>query len=42
MEKGVNIPITIKCRLGVDDNDDYEFVYNFVKVISESTKVKHF
>ena len=35
MEKAIDIPITVKCRLGVDNHDDYEFIYNFVKVISE-------
>ena len=34
MEKAVKIPITVKCRLGVDDCDDYEFVHDFIKIIS--------
>lgn len=25
MKEAVNIPITVKCRLGVDDLDSYEF-----------------
>lgn len=31
MKKAVNIPITVKCRIGVDDNDSYENLQNFVK-----------
>ena len=34
MKKAVSIPITIKCRLGVDDFDTYEFVRNFVEKVS--------
>ena len=35
MKESVNIPVTIKCRLGVDDLDSYEFVNNFVKTVNE-------
>ena len=42
MEQSVNVPITIKCRLGVDDLDSYEFLHDFIKKISESTKTTHF
>jgi tRNA-dihydrouridine synthase A len=24
------LPVSIKCRLGVDDNESYEFLYNFI------------
>jgi len=34
MKNAVNIPVTIKCRLGVDDNDTYEFFENFVSKVS--------
>ena len=30
MSKNVNVPITVKCRLGIDDRDDFEFLDNFV------------
>jgi len=33
MEKAVNIPVTVKCRLGVDDADSFEFAKTFVDVI---------
>lgn len=32
MQSSVNIPITIKCRIGVDDHDDYEFFERFVSM----------
>jgi tRNA-dihydrouridine synthase A len=44
MAKRVKIPVTVKCRLGVDDFKDYEFVQNFVRIVSNDQKgsVKHF
>ena len=36
MQDNVSIPVSIKCRLGVDDHVDYEFLYNFVNIIRES------
>lgn len=29
------VPITVKCRLGVDDRDSYEEMVHFVKTVSE-------
>jgi tRNA-dihydrouridine synthase A len=42
--KRVKVPVTVKCRLGVDDHDSYEFVKEFVRVVSGDQKgsVKHF
>lgn len=34
--------MTVKCRLGVDEFDSYEFAYNFVKRVSEEGGVNHF
>lgn len=31
MQDAVNIPVTIKCRIGVDDNDSYEALCQFVE-----------
>lgn len=42
MEAAVTIPISVKCRLGVDDEDSYEFTHNFIKIVSEGSKCKHF
>ena len=36
MRTSVDIPITVKCRLGVDDNDDYSFLENFINTVSSS------
>jgi tRNA-dihydrouridine synthase A len=35
-------PITVKCRLGVDDLDTYSFARDFVQVVSENAPVRHF
>lgn len=35
------IPITVKCRLGVDDHDSYEQLYNYIKIVATSG-VQHF
>lgn len=29
---GVTIPITVKCRIGVDNLDSYEYLYDFVSL----------
>ena len=36
MRKSVDIPVTIKCRTGVDDNDDYEFLKTFINTVKDS------
>ena len=41
MQDSVNIPITIKHRIGLDYNDDYSFFRDFVATIAESG-CKHF
>jgi tRNA-dihydrouridine synthase A len=30
------VPITVKCRIGIDDRDDYEFLYTFVATVAEA------
>ena len=35
MQSQVDIPVTVKCRLGVDDHDKWENFVNFIKVVSE-------
>ncbi|EGR30042.1 hypothetical protein IMG5_143780 [Ichthyophthirius multifiliis] len=42
IKKVCSIPCTVKCRLGVDEFDQYEFVHQFVKVVSEEGQVEHF
>ena len=36
MSKSVDIPVTIKCSTGVDDNDDYEFLKTFINTVKDS------
>ena len=36
MQNAVSIPVTIKCRLGVDDNDTYEFFESFVNIVKQA------
>lgn len=42
MEAVVSVPVTVKCRLGVDEFDSYEFMRNFVEVVGAGTNCKHF
>ena len=36
MRRSVDIPITVKCRTGVDDNDDYLFLKSFIDIVKNS------
>jgi tRNA-dihydrouridine synthase A len=36
MQKAVNIPVTVKHRIGIDDCDRYEDMANFVGIVSET------
>ena len=36
MRKSVDIPITVKCRTGVDDYDDYLFLKSFIDIVKDS------
>ncbi len=42
MQKSVKIPVTVKCRLGVDDLDKYENVHNFITIVSTIGGIKKF
>jgi len=35
-------PITVKCRIGVDDIDSYDSLYEFIRVVSTRSPVTHF
>lgn len=39
---GTDIDCTVKCRLGVDDFDTYDFVRDFVEEVSKKGETKHF
>lgn len=36
MSERVTIPVTVKCRLGVDDNDSYEELVQFVETVRQA------
>jgi len=36
------IPITVKCRIGVDDQDSYDFMHRFIQIVSSESPVTHF
>ena len=38
----VNIPVTVKCRLGVDDVDTWDHLINFITTVSEKGGVQKF
>lgn len=42
MAANCSVPITIKCRIGVDDCDSYQQLCEFVATISEQAGVEHF
>lgn len=42
MRSSVKIPCTVKCRIGVDNFDSYEFLKQFIGKVSEKGKVNHF
>lgn len=33
MQSAVQIPVTVKCRIGIDDHDSYEELYHFIQLI---------
>jgi tRNA-dihydrouridine synthase A len=36
MQQAVSIPVTVKHRIGIDDQDQYENLANFVRIVSEA------
>src|SRR5690606_394332 len=36
MRAAVAVPVTVKCRIGIDDRDDWEFLREFVAAIAEA------
>lgn len=36
MQKAVQIPVTVKHRIGIDNQDSYEHMANFVRIVSEA------
>lgn len=33
MKNAITIPVTVKCRIGIDNSDDYPFLENFIKTV---------
>ncbi|WP_154180656.1 tRNA dihydrouridine(20/20a) synthase DusA [Vibrio furnissii] len=42
MKAVVDIPVTVKTRIGIDDQDSYEFLTHFVNVVSEQGGCEQF
>ncbi|CAH0524645.1 tRNA dihydrouridine(20/20a) synthase DusA [Vibrio hippocampi] len=42
MKEVVDIPVTVKTRIGIDDQDSYEFLTSFVSTVSEKAACEHF
>ncbi|MGR5288385.1 tRNA dihydrouridine(20/20a) synthase DusA [Vibrio maritimus] len=42
MREVVDIPVTVKTRIGIDDHDSYEFLTKFVSTVSEKGGVDQF
>ncbi len=36
MQAAVGIPVTVKTRLGIDEQDSYEFAYRFIDIVSQT------
>jgi tRNA-dihydrouridine synthase A len=36
MREAVSLPVTVKCRIGIDELDDYGFLHHFVSVVREA------
>ncbi len=36
MRESVHIPVSVKCRIGIDDCDDYLFLTNFIDAVSKA------
>lgn len=42
MREAVRVPVTVKCRIGIDDSDDYAFFERFVLTVHEHAGVDVF
>lgn len=36
MQEKVNVPVTVKCRIGIDDQDDFYFLDRFIGTIADT------
>lgn len=42
MRNQVTIPVTVKCRLGVDDKDKWEEIVEFIRIVHEEGGITKF
>lgn len=42
MQEAVSIPVTVKCRLGVDDHDSYDFFRRFIETVADQSGCRVF
>jgi tRNA-dihydrouridine synthase A len=42
MKAEVDIPVTVKTRIGIDDHDSYEFLTHFIQLVSERSGCDQF
>jgi tRNA-dihydrouridine synthase A len=35
MREAVSVPVTVKCRIGIDDSEEYDFLHNFVETVGD-------
>lgn len=42
MQDSVDIPVTVKTRIGIDNQDNYDFLFNFVRIVSIYGECKTF
>lgn len=36
MNTAIDIPVTVKCRIGIDDSEDYAFLNKFIKTVADA------
>lgn len=42
MKEVVDVPVTVKTRIGIDDQDSYEFLTDFISIVSENGGCEQF
>ena len=42
MRRQVTIPVTVKCRLGVDSRDEWDHIVEFIRVVSDQGGIEKF
>lgn len=42
MREAVDVPVTVKCRIGVDDQGSYDNLQSFIDTVAEASGVEHF